>query len=681
MKPLLPLVVALAAAMSLSACSFGGEAGAGVDKLAYHFGPAREGWNDAEALLTPESVAGDSFGLVWQSPQLDPYKDVPARLFASPLYVDGLDFTQGDLAGQQGPVAFVASSTGYAYAIAAGALGEKAPGDILWRRQLTASPCLDGQMGILSTPVIDKGKGRIYVTSCTGEWLWHIHALDLQTGEPVSGWPLEVSPRTITSDLNRNGATRFVEGQPYIQRGALNLSADGTRLYVAFGPDMQGWLLSVDTDEPKVASAFSSMPQSDMQQGGMWGSSGPAIDAEGRIYVATGASFANALANGGIAGVFPDHDHAWGQSILQFRDSAEQGLELTGTYAPFNYCQTAASDIDIAGSGPVLFNLEEGQSSTSHLLALGAGKQGNAYLLDRDNMPGDLIRRQPCSTDGSTDGSLLAPEVQPELGTRGPVSIFGPYSDTIGMANSAKSRSTLAHFRDRDGNHFLYLSGASKTGPDFGTNVPPGLVRVQVLFEDGDHAFLRKDLAEMTQTLQNPGSPVVSSLKGENAIVWVMDPNVPRSTDLYDPAAPGGRLYAFNAQDLSLIWKSGDEMRTSGKYNEPAVVNGMVLVGTDRLQAYGLRPTGFDEATLDLPVRQASASEGPSGPSLFRSRCASCHGTATAGVPPMEVIAALPRNQIISSLKDGKMREMAAGLSDAEVEAIAEALPQIAKAT
>lgn len=38
------------------------------------------------------------------------------------------------------------------------------------------------------------------------------------------------------------------------------------------------------------------------------------------------------------------------------------------------------------------------------------GKQGNIYLLDRRTLPGKLDRRPACSTDSSTDASLLAPD-------------------------------------------------------------------------------------------------------------------------------------------------------------------------------------------------------------------------------------------------------------------------------
>ncbi len=655
-----------------SAC--GEPASPGVDKTTYHYGRDRQGWNDAETVLTPENVASDEFGLMWESEELDDHEGVPARLFASPLYLSDMEFTRSPLSGSRAPVSFVASSTGWTYAILAGENESSPPGTILWRRQLTDNPCDSAKIGILGTPVIDQDKERLYVASCSGDWLWHIHGLDLQTGETVEGWPLEVSPRTVTAELNRNGASAFIDGRPYIQRGALTLNVSGSRLYVTFGPDMQGWLISVDTESPRLVRAFSSMPRAEMEQGGMWGSSGAAIDDEGRIYVATGASFGNALANGGIPSVYPDSDHVWGQSILQFEDDMETGLRLIGTYAPFNYCQTAAADIDIAGSGPVLFNIAKEATSTPHLLALGGGKQGNAYLLDRNNFPGDLIRRQPCSTDPSSDGSLLAPDIQPELNSRGPISVFGPYSDDIGMGNTAKSRSTNAYYRDADGGHYLYLTGTSKTGEDYSINVPPGLVRVEVVPDTDQPAFLHKDKMEMTQTLQNPGSPVISSNEGDNGIVWVLDPNVPRSFDIHLPTAPGARLYAFDAQDLRLLWHSGAELRPSGKYNEPTVVDGMVLVGTDRLQAYGLAEASTHlqpEHVVELDVTD------PIGVRLFTAHCGSCHGTTDGERVSRATLALLPREQLILSMTEGTMREFAAGLSAENTDAIADALPDI----
>jgi hypothetical protein len=59
--------------------------------------------------------------------------------------------------------------------------------------------------------------------------------------------------------------------------GALNLSPDASRLYVAFGPDPGGWIVAVDAGQARVATAFSSTAVDAEQQGGMWASGGPSV--------------------------------------------------------------------------------------------------------------------------------------------------------------------------------------------------------------------------------------------------------------------------------------------------------------------------------------------------------------------------------------------------------------------
>ena len=156
-----------------------------------------------------------------------------------------------------------------------------------------------------------------------------------------------------------------------------------------------------------------------------------------------------------------------------------------GTYTPFNYCKAGANDIDLGSGAPLLFDLDPRTTATPRLLALGGSKQGNVYLLDRAQLPGSLTRRQPCSEDPASDGSLLAPEAQPHFGVRGPLNVFGPYSERFGMGNQAKSRSTGAYFQDRAGTSYLFVSGSQKAAADSGTSVPPGLVRLKVVAQPG----------------------------------------------------------------------------------------------------------------------------------------------------------------------------------------------------
>ncbi len=146
----------------------------------FHGDRARLGWNAAETELSPAHVSGPAFGPIWSSPPLDSVtldgRTYPPRLYATPLYVDGLAPTRGPHAGAHLGIVFAASSSGWVYAISASASrcagGGGAPGTILWRTRLAEpaiAPGLDGgvPIGVLSTPVIDltTRPARLYVTA------------------------------------------------------------------------------------------------------------------------------------------------------------------------------------------------------------------------------------------------------------------------------------------------------------------------------------------------------------------------------------------------------------------------------------------------------------------------------------------------------------------------------------
>lgn len=656
-----------------------------VDKPAFHYDRERSGWNPQEYLLTPETVAGGQFGMVWQSPPLDSFGDVPPRLYASPIYLHSVEIGDGPFKGRSLAVVYAVTSTGYAYAISASAGASPAPGTILWRTRLTDKPCDDGTSGNLSTPVIDPGAHRLYVTSCDEDRKWRVHALDVRNGRDAPGWPVALDAAALNRPgINRNGANQFSATRTIIQRGALNLSADNARLYIAIGPDSTGWLVAVDTKSARIATAFSSTARTEEDQGGMWGSGGPSVDGEGRIYIATGSKFL-ARARKGVAGIFPNSEHNWGHSVLQLRDDRDAGFVLTATYSPFNYCQAGSADIDLGSGSTVALDLPAGASTTPRLLMLG-GKQGNLYLLDRDRLPGGVVKRPPCSTEPNTDGSLLAPDPQPQFGLRGPLNLFGPYSDYVSMLDQAKSRSTPAYYRNAGGRTFVFATGSAKTGDDFSRSIPPGLARVALVVSPGQPAYLQVDTLEKTQIFENPGSPIASSAGGANAIVWVLDTNAPRSTPLYGEEAPKPVLYAFDATTLKLLWKSAPgQLHTSGKYNEPAVVNGLALVGTDRIQAFGLRagakpaairqtlaPAATLTPTLAPSQKSQTASQViASGRIIFQARCASCHASRQPGTPSREDLAKLPQAQIVETLLYGVMRPMAAGMSKDDANKVA----------
>ncbi len=627
------------------------------DTLMFHRDPGRSGWAPSEPELSRAAVADPRFGLRWESPQFDAWEGQPPRLYASPLYVDRVTLTGDGHGGRTFSVVFAATNHGDVYAVNAIDVEGTAAGSILWRRKLGA-PCrfepvpLDGvATGVLATPVIDLVRKRIYVTSCARERGWQAYALDIGSGEVLAGWPVALAEAGFRQPgIHRNAV--LGDGGPArrhdtrVQRGALSLSRDGTMLHATFGESATGWLVAIDTATARIASAFATVAEPHHSSGGIWGAGGAAVDDRGHVYVATGSGFSGYI----------DQPSDWVQSVLELAHG-ESGWELLATYTPFNYCQTATMDIDLGSGGITLVpDLDPAATATPRLLALG-GKQGNAYLLDRSRLPGGLERRPPCSEDASSDTSLLAPEPQPQFGTRGPLNVFGPYSERDAALDMARGRSVPAYYRDHDGRSFLFLTGNTKAAAGSADNVPPSLVRVEIVTRPGSAAHLRVDQAESTLALGNPGSPVVTSDGGREAIVWVLDPNARRSALLAGAESPAPVLYAFDAMSLVLLWRSAPgQLHTSGKYNEPAFARGRVFVGTDRIQAFGMPSDVID------------------GGQIYEARCAQCHDHPEGRTPPKELIALRSRERIVTALTDGPMRLQGDALSIAEIEAVAKYL-------
>jgi hypothetical protein len=337
-----------------------------------------------------------------------------------------------------------------------------------------------------------------------------------------------------------------------------------------------GWLVAIDTERAAIAHAFSTAPFIEpISNGGIWGSAGPTVDPSGDVYVTTGNSPAQAK----------DAASTFGNSLLRL----DGELSLRGSYTPFNYCALDAANIDLSGSQPLLLpELAGSATSTPRLIAFG-GKQGNVYLIDRDVIAARTERRPACGDDSAADESLLPPGPQAHLGRRGPLNVFGPYSDRFGELDHAKMRSKLAYFRDAAGDHWLFASGATKRDEESIENVPPSLAKLQVVLAPGEPAYLQIARTNPEVAFVNPGSPWVSSDGGEGAIVWVLDENALRTASLLEPDAPRPVLYAFDGDTLQLLWRSeADTMAAGGKYATPAIAHGIVYVATDRLYAFGV---------------------------------------------------------------------------------------------
>src|SRR5208282_1367614 len=102
------------------------------------------------------------------------------------------------------------------------------------------------------------------------------------------------------------------------------------------------------------------------------GGSGPAVDENGYIYVAT--------ANGTYDG--PSGASDYGDTVLKMGWNGN-GFGMEDYFTPYNQSQLASQDLDLGSSGPLV--LPDQPGIYTHELVAG-GKQGTLYLVDRDNL-------------------------------------------------------------------------------------------------------------------------------------------------------------------------------------------------------------------------------------------------------------------------------------------------------
>lgn len=580
--------------LAAPACLSAAEPAGRLDVLTAHADRQRTGWFSKESQLTPAALASGKVAKLWESPAFDGYGEYPARLYASPLYVDGLTLTDGPNAGKTFRVVIAATSTGDVYAINAGAASGVAPGAILWKTRLDPNdaPCVLGwdrsTMGVMGTPIVDKARATLYVASCSVGAGFRIYALNLASGKIEAGWPVAVDEATLARpEYNRN--PRYDSAPPppaprrgrfSIQRGALNLSPDDRYLYMTIGQG-RGWVVAVDTKSKTLLSSFSATPLEEDSVGGIWSPTGVSVGSRGEVYAVTGAS-------GGQRSAPPLRN--WSQSVLRFDPPTSAGLSLSGVYTPFNYCRAAAEDIDLGSSGATIIPDPPGRKSNDGPLLAVAGKQGNAYLLGKSSLTAPGQERRSCSEDSETDLSLLSPDPQPQFGKRGPINVFGPYADADGMLDRAKNRATPAYYRDAAGREFLFYSGNTKDPADTRVAIAPGIVRMRLTRPASGSPYMKIDGRAMDFVLKNPGPAVVSSNGSRDALLWVLDEDAARSTPLTGPNAPKPILYAIDPATLKVVWKTeSGVLQTSGKYNSPIIAKGNVYVGTDRIVAFGLK--------------------------------------------------------------------------------------------
>lgn len=368
-------VTSNAATLTVTASSGGGS----TDVVTHHYDVSRSGVNPTETLLTTSNVNSATFGKVGEF-AVDGQIDGQA-LFLSQLAIPG----QGNK-----NVLYVATENDTVYAVDAQSISGSSA-TVLWKTSVlpqgespadsASLPCGNISLnGITATPVIDRARNAIYVEAMSkdskGSIFHRLHALDLTNGKELFGGPTTITATYPGTGGNSSGGV--VTFDPRVQHDRAALLESGNTIYTAWSGlwgdcgAYSAWVIAFDAGTLKQTSAIDLVPNN--SGGGMWmGGGGPAADASGNVYVISGNGFSD------TPGM-----NSYGNSFVRLSTSA--GLKVADYFTPFNTLSEDAGDADFGSAGPLLLpDLVDASNITRHL-AVGAGKDGNLYVLDRDNM-------------------------------------------------------------------------------------------------------------------------------------------------------------------------------------------------------------------------------------------------------------------------------------------------------
>ena len=520
---ILPTLLVIAGSIVLTASS------AGQDVTTYHDDVARTGLNDHETTLKPSNVNASHFGLIR-------VLRVDGKVDAEPLYLSNVS-----LGGQKHHVVYVATEHDSVYAFDADSGKQLWKISILGKNEKTSGnhDCnqISPEIGITATPVIDRNHGphgAIFIVGmsqdASGAYHHRLHALDLTTGAELPNSPTEIRGSYPGTGSGSKGGKVIFDPSLYAER-ADPVLVNGN-LYLAFtshcdqGP-YTGWVMGYSESTLQQTSVLNVTPNG--QRGAIWMSgAGLAADSTGNIYFLDGnGSFDTKLNSQG----FPANGD-FGNAFLKV-STAGGKLSVADYFEAYNTVSESDTDLDLGSGGTLLLpNLTTASGKVVHL-AVGAGKDHNIYVVNRDSM----------GKFNPKNNSAIYQEVEGAIG-----SVF----------------SMPAYF-----NRTIYYGAVSD-------NLKAFPIR--------NAKLATTPSAHSTHVFAYPGTtPSISANGTADGIVWAVDNSSPAV------------LYAFDPSTLKVLYDSSqaangrDHFGNGNKFITPLIVNGKVFVGTpDGVAEFGL---------------------------------------------------------------------------------------------
>jgi outer membrane protein assembly factor BamB len=259
----------------------------------------------------------------------------------------------GDVYGEPlvvGDTVIVATTGNSVYAF------DAATGKTKWQQLKLGTP-IDGStlpcgnvnpVGITSTPVADPANNRVYVVGMMQPNHHELVALDLRTG--VLQFQVRVDASGADPNVhNQRGALAFANGRVYIPYGG------------RFGDcgDYKGRVVSVAADGTGPLAEYAVRAN---REGGFWGPTGPIVAPDGSLYVTSGNSDSR-------------RDFDDGNAVIHLN----AGLQPTDEFAPSNWSQLNAGDVDLGTVMPALLDNNR---------IFQTGKSGVGYVLNSAQLGG-----------------------------------------------------------------------------------------------------------------------------------------------------------------------------------------------------------------------------------------------------------------------------------------------------
>ncbi len=506
--------------------------------LTYHNNNARTGLNAAETTLTLSNVNSASFGKLFTVTVDGLVDGEPLYLSAVPIPGSGTHNLLIVVTENDSVYAFDADTGGAIWNISTLGAGEKASDD---RGCSQVTP----QIGITSTPVIRRpagSNGVIYTVAMSknssGDYFQRLHALDAMTGKELYNGPVTITAKYPGTGDNSSGGEVVFDPAQYKERSGLLLAGDTVYLTWASHCDIRpytGWVMGYNATTLAQKTVINVTPNGN--EGAIWGSgAGLTADGSGNIFfLDANGVFDTTLTSGG----FPDSGD-YGNAFIRLTTSG--GLAVADYFEMDNGVEESNGDVDLGSGGALLLPPMKDGSGNTWNLAVGAGKDTNLYIVNRESMG----KFNPKSN--------------------------GNYQELSGaLPGGIWSMPAYANGR-------LYYG-------------PVGQPILEFQFKDAK--LLTTPVAKTNNSFGYPGAtPSISSNKGSNTIVWAAENT--------NPAV----LHAYNAKTLVELYNTNqaaggrDHFGAGNKYITPMIINGKVYVGTTNgVGAFGLLSDGAAAAT------------------------------------------------------------------------------------